>query len=212
MMFEQHTPFDAYASKRVSFILTTKNRAERLDRVLTLAQEYVKPEDELIIVDGLSTDHTVEVINRHSDIVDILISEPDLNASHALNKGILLSRGKYIRPICDDDVLHPEAMEQAIRVLEEHPEVDLLVCGGTRQKEECIYPFYLPPGTDYGRSVEDLFRYGVCGAGFIIRRSAISLIGLIPMGVATDGAFVAQSISRGGNVKFCRINLFHHPI
>ena len=212
MIFEQHTPFDAYASKRVSFILTTKNRAERLDRVLTLAREYVQPEDELIVVDGLSTDHTVEVINRHSNLVDIFLSEPDISCAHALNKGILLSRGRYIRHICDDDLTHPDAMEQAIQVLEEHPEVDLLVCGGTKQRGEHIYVVCLPPGTNYGKSVEDAFRYGSCGAGFIIKRSAIPLIGLLPIGAAADVGFVVQSISRGANVKFCRIKLYHHPI
>ena len=212
MIFEQRTPFDAYTSKRVSFILTTKNRAERLDSVLTLAREYVKPEDELIVVDGLSTDHTIEVINQHSDMVDVFVSEPDVNTAHALNKGILLSRGKYIRQICDDDVLYPEGLEQAIQVMEKHPEVDLLVCGGTKRKGEHIWTVWLPPGTNYGKSVEDVFRYKAAGVGFIIRRSALPLIGLHPLGTAGDNEFVLQSISRGANVKFCRINLYHHPI
>jgi len=211
-MVKEQVTFDANLSKRVSFIVPTKNRANYLDRTLTLAREFVKPVDELIIVDGLSTDHTVEVINRHSDIVSLFLSEPDISAGHALNKGILLSRGMYIRHIPDDDVLCPEGLDQAIEVLERHSEIDLLVCGGTKQSGASVYAVCLPLGIDYGKSMEDPFRYGACGAGFIIRRSAIPLIGLIPIGPASDIEYVVQSISRGGNVKFCRIKLYHHPI
>lgn len=205
--------FEAHSSKRVSFILTTKNRAEYLKKTLELHRELIHPDDELIVIDGLSTDHTSEVVNRYADIVDTFISEPDLSAMHASNKGILISQGKYIKQLTDDDVIYPEAMEQAIQVLEEHPEVDLLVCGGTRQIGDHFSAVYLPPGVNYGKRVEDVFRYGACGVGFVIRRSSLSKIGLFhPTNLVPDNEFVLRAISRGANVKFCRINLFNHPI
>lgn len=212
MKLPEKSTFEAYASKRVSFIITAKNRAEYLQKTLELHRELIKPDDELIIIDGCSTDHTSEVVNQYADQVDIFISEPDLSPGHALSKGMLVSRGKYIKQLPDDDVIYPAAMEQAIQVLEEHPEVDLLVCGGTRQRGDKITTVWLPPGTNYGSAMEDVFTYGACGIGFVIRRSALPLIGLYPLGIADDREFAIHAIENGANVKFCRINLFHHVI
>lgn len=205
--------FESHASKRVSFVLATKNRAERLQKTLEMHRELVHPDDELIIIDGLSTDHTAEVVNQYADLVDVFISEPDTCPAHAFNKGMLLSRGKYIKLQTDDDVIYPEAMEQAVQVLEEHPEVDLLMCGGTRQRGDQLSTVYVPPGTNYGEKVETVFRYGASGVGFIIRRSTLARIGLFETtNWVADKDLVLRAVSQGANVKFCRINLFHHPI
>lgn len=205
--------FEATASKRVSFILTTKNRADFLKETLEKHRSLIHPEDELIIIDGLSTDHTAEIVRQHADIVDIFVSEPDSSPAHALNKGILLAHGKYVKQLPDDDIVYPEAMEKAIQVLEEHPEVDLLVCGGTRIIGDRSSLVYLPPGYNYGRSVMNVFDHGACGTGFIFRRSVFSLIGLLhPTNAVADQEIVLRAITRGANVKFCRINLFYHRI
>lgn len=207
------TNLEALASKRVSFIIFTKNRSAYLEKALALSRKLIHPDDELIIVDGLSTDYTAEVVNNYADLVNIFISEPDISANHAFNKGILLSRGKYIKHLSDDDEFYPEGMEQAIKVLEAHPEVDILYCGGIRQRGEIISNVYVPPGVNYGKSVKDVFLYGASGVGFVYRRSALSRIGLIhPTDLDADQEIILRAISRGANVKFCRINLFYHPI
>jgi glycosyltransferase involved in cell wall biosynthesis len=212
-MKPQKTNFEAYASKTVSFIITTKNREGYLKKALERCRELITAEDELIIVDGLSTDHTAEVVNQYGDMVDVFISESDKSGAHALNKGILIARGKYIKQLPDDDIIYPEPMAQAIKVLEQHPEVDILYCGGTRQIGERLSDVYIAPGINYGKSVEDVFRYGATGVGFIYRRSSLSRIGLIhPTDVVADNEIILRAIARGANVKFCRIKLFHHKI
>ncbi|RJQ36245.1 MAG: glycosyltransferase [Dehalococcoidia bacterium] len=197
----------------VSFVLATKNRAEYLRKTLEAQRELFGPGAELIIVDGLSADSTPDVVKKYSDVVTLFISEPDKGTADAWNKGILLSRGKYIKPLTDDDVIHKGGMEQAIAVLERHPEVDMLVCGGTRHWGERVVPVWLPPGNNYGRSVKDVFKYGASGIGFVIRRTVFSKIGLFDVeNLANDREFALRAISHGVNVKFCRINLYHHPI
>ena len=52
MKLPEKSTFEAYASKRVSFIIMTKNRAEHLQKTLELHRELIKPDDELIIIDG----------------------------------------------------------------------------------------------------------------------------------------------------------------
>jgi glycosyltransferase involved in cell wall biosynthesis len=205
--------FDTYSPKRVTYILATKNRASQLSTTLDAIRQYITPMDELIVVDGLSNDGTRAVIERNSDIVNKFISEPDQNAAHAFNKGLMLAQGRYIKAGSDDDILHAEGMEQAVNVMDQHPEVDVLVCGGTKQiLDDPIFEVWLPPGINYGKSTEDVFRYGGAGVGFVIRRNSLPLIGLVPSTLAADLAFLLEAIDRGAIVRFCRINLYHHPI
>ena len=205
--------FQNLSSRRVSFIIATKNRFEFIGKALEMTRELLGPEDELIVVDGASTDGTAEVVASFGGLIDTFISEPDVSPSHALNKGMLVARGKYIKQITDDDEYFPDAMEQAIEVLEGHPEVDVLLCGGIRQIGATKSPVYMSSGVNFGKSPEDVFKYGVCGCGFLFRRSVLSQIGLqSSMSIAADGEYIARAIYRGATVKFCRINLFHHPI
>ena len=71
----------------------------------------------------------------------------------------------------------------------------------------------MPGGVNYGENIEAVFRYGACGVGFLIRRSALARIGLFETtNWVADKEFVLRAVSREASVKFCRINLFHHPI
>lgn len=212
LMTQDYT-LQRHATRRVSFILPTRNRAQFIGKALDMARRLVGPEDELIVVDGGSTDGTAEIIASYGDMVDIFISEPDASAIHALNKGMLVAGGKYIKWLTDDDEFFPKAMEQAIQVLEAYQEVDILLCGGTRQRDGEISLIYVPAGTNYGKSSEDVFKYTGSGMGIIIRRNILTQVGLINYpGVASDGEFIARAIANKANVKFCRINLFHHSI
>ncbi len=172
-------------------------------------KDFIKADDELIIIDGNSADATREVAEKFRDIIDVFISEPDNSPAHALNKGILLAQGKYVHQLADDDITYSDAMDRAISVLEAHPEADLLVCGGSKGKYGF---FYVEPDTNYGKSPDDAIRYGACGAGFIMRRSAFAKGGLHPTGWAADAELVAEWIAKGCGVRFCRINLFYHKI
>ncbi|MCH7706167.1 MAG: glycosyltransferase [Chloroflexi bacterium] len=108
-----HT-FQDYATKRISYVLPTRNKAQFIGKALEIAKRLVGPEDELIVVDGGSTDGTAEIVASYGDLVDVFISEPDLSPSHASNKGMLTARGRYIKWLTDDDEFFPEAMEQAV--------------------------------------------------------------------------------------------------
>ena len=206
--------FDSYCKKRVSFILPTMNRAHLLASALERCRGIKGPNDELLVIDGLSRDNTREVVEKYRDIVDIFVSERDVSSPHAHNKGYLLAAGKYIKELSDDDLFYPEAIEQAIHVMDEHPDIDLLICGGTKEKHGKTWNSYVPPGVNYGKSVADVFIHECSGGvGHFIRRSSLARLGIIyPERMNCDGALVVEVISRGGMVKFCRINSYHHRI
>ncbi len=212
-MFDQaKTTFDAYARKRVSFVLVTKNRGKNLDETLARSKALIRPQDELVIVDGGSQDETAAVIEKYRDLVDVFVTEPDMHAMHAHNKAILLASGTYVRLLTDNDIFHPEGIETAVRVMEENPEIDLLLCGGVKEYRGRKRPVYVPPGADYGKKPEDAFIYrgADTGVGHFIRRSAFAKAGLIGVTVNADKEFVLRCIASGCTVRFARINSYHH--
>lgn len=204
--------FDEISPKRISYILATKNRSSFLKGALQRLKVLVGPQDELLVIDGGSTDGTLEVVKGFGGLVNVFVSEPDDNAYEASNKGIMLARGKFVYVIADDDVVHSEGMRKAIGTLEANPQIDLLLCGGTKQfGSGSVFYFYVPSDANYGHRPEDTIIYGATGSGLVARRRIFSKIGL-QGGLAADGELVTKCIANGGIVKFCRINLFHQTI
>jgi glycosyltransferase involved in cell wall biosynthesis len=58
---------------------------------------------EYIIIDGGSTDKTMEIVESHSDFISVIVSEPDHGLYDAMNKGLALARGRYVHFLNADD-------------------------------------------------------------------------------------------------------------
>ena len=76
--------FFSNTTKRISFVLTTKNRASYLKEALKAAKDLIGPDDELIIIDGNSKDETQEIVRNNSDFIDIFVSEDVITYSRKL--------------------------------------------------------------------------------------------------------------------------------
>jgi len=205
--------FESNLLKRISFILTTKNRAPYLRKALENISQLIGPSDELIIIDGNSTDGTKEIIQNNLQLIDIFVSEPDESQAHAYNKGLLLSRGKYICYLTDDDFVYHEAVEQAVEIMDNNLDIDVLIPGGMKEKNGKEWNVYMPKGSDFGKNVKSLYTNNWCGIGSFIRTKSIAKAGLSDAFCeALDYSYIAQCISRGLNVKFARINMYYHRI
>ena len=73
---------------------------------------------EYLVVDGGSTDQTVEVIERYSDRIDWWVSEPDEGQTDAIDKGLERATGDVIAYINSDDYYLPGAFDTALGALE----------------------------------------------------------------------------------------------
>jgi len=205
--------FQSLATKRTTFVLATKNRSRFLSRALTRAKELRQSDDELIVIDGGSRDDTLQVLRASSDFIDAIVSEPDFSEAHAINKGLLLARGLYIKLLTDDDVIYATGMKAALELMDNNPSVDIMICGGTKIVGGKPVTAYVPPGSGYGSSVESVFKYGACGIGLVLRRSALARTGLMnPNAVSVDQDYVVRAIASGAKVVFARIHLYEHPI
>ncbi|MDN3517826.1 glycosyltransferase family 2 protein [Aquisalimonas lutea] len=77
---------------------------------------------EYIVIDGGSTDGTVDFIRENEDTIDYWKSEPDTGIYNAMNKGIGLAMGKIIGLVNADDVIYPSAVADVVDVLTRHPD------------------------------------------------------------------------------------------
>ncbi len=197
--------------KRVSYVLATKNRAKFLEKTLENTKKLLTPEDELIIVDGNSTDDTPKVLEKYKSIINKVITGDDDNAAHALNKGYLNSIGTYVKQLPDDDIIYPDEMQRALKYMDEHPDIDLLVCGGI--KRDGLGDKLITSPEDYGHETDDVFKYGACGAGFIHRRESFAKYGLLDTEFADiDQEIAVRIIAMGGVVKFFPSRHYLHAI
>lgn len=78
---------------------------------------------EYIIIDGGSTDGTIDIIKRYSDFIDYWKSEPDKGIADAFNKGIALSNGEIIGIINSDDWYESDTVESIVNQLRSYPAI-----------------------------------------------------------------------------------------
>ncbi|AJI46845.1 glycosyltransferase [Francisella philomiragia] len=99
-------------------VITVCYNSERtMQRTLQSIKDQTYKNIEYIIIDGGSTDKTLEIISNYSDIVNILVSEPDNGIYDAMNKGIKLATGDYIGFLNSDDYYTNDIFEEYNNVL-----------------------------------------------------------------------------------------------
>ena len=111
---------------KVSIITPVYNRVGMIDLTIqsVLSQDY--PNVEYIIIDGGSTDGTVDIIRKYADQLAYWVSEPDNGMYHAIMKGMAMATGEVVAWINSDDMYHTNALHIVGQIFAQQPEVDWL--------------------------------------------------------------------------------------
>lgn len=110
----------------ISIVTPSYNQGHYIEETIqsVLAQDY--PHIEYLIVDGGSTDNTVNIIKKYENKLAWWISEKDKGQTDAINKGFARAKGDILAWINSDDTYEPGAVAAAVKYLKELPRVGMV--------------------------------------------------------------------------------------
>lgn len=112
-----------------TMITGTYNSEKYLEETIQSVINQSYKNVEYIIIDGASTDRTLDIVKRYDNKIDYWISEKDKGIYNAMNKGVSLASGDIIGIINSDDWLESYAIEEVVDVSKKIPEKDFVIHG-----------------------------------------------------------------------------------
>jgi glycosyltransferase involved in cell wall biosynthesis len=161
----------------VSIVTPSYNQAEYLEDTIrsVLAQEY--PNLEYLIVDGGSTDGSLEIIQKYADQLAWWVSEPDDGQADAINKGLRRARGKVVAWLNSDDLYLPGAILKAVSMMQENSGL-AMVYGDAVTIDPYGRPINRLAFGDW--KLGDLMRFRIiCQPAVFMRRTALEQAGYL---------------------------------
>ncbi len=154
----------------ISIITVIKNKSKFIQETIDSIKNQKYKNIEYIIIDGVSTDGSLEIIKKNLEFIDYFVCEPDLGNYDAINKALSLCTGDLIGIVNADDILLPDATSILIDYYNKYPEVDLFF--GSVKKHWGTISGYYPKKIKYS-----WFFYTSHSTGFFIKKNAAEING-----------------------------------
>jgi glycosyltransferase involved in cell wall biosynthesis len=117
----------------ISLITPTRNQAAYLGQTIASVRAQDLPPIEWIVVDGMSTDATPEILSAITDMSGLrIIREPDSGQSDAIDKGMKMATGEIVGWLNSDDLLLPGALRAVAEGFARHPEAVAIYGAGRK--------------------------------------------------------------------------------
>lgn len=162
---------------KISIVTPSFNQGRYIEETIrsVLLQNY--PNLEYIIIDGGSTDNSVEIIKKYERWISYWVSEPDNGQTHAINKGIEICSGEVFNWLNSDDLLSPKSLYHIGKSIHENPKNDVF-CYSIYYLRGQEFTWLNPPTYYNPKSVQKTLELGTVNQpGMYYKRSALELIG-----------------------------------
>jgi glycosyltransferase involved in cell wall biosynthesis len=161
----------------VSIVTPSYNQGRFLEATLRSVLEQDYPSIEYLVVDGASTDDSVDIIRRYTDRLTWWVSERDTGQSEAINKGLHRARGEIVGWLNSDDVYLPGAVSAAVAAFRASPAA-AVVYGDALAIDAEGRSFNLMHLRQY--SLVDLMAFNIiCQPATFMRRSVLEQVGYL---------------------------------
>lgn len=114
----------------ISIITPSYNQGQYLEETILSVLDQDYPNLEYIIIDGDSSDKSVEIIKKYEQYITYWVSEQDNGQTHAINKGFRKATGDIIAWINSDDIYFKGVFEKVSQVFSNNPDIDVLYSNG----------------------------------------------------------------------------------
>ncbi|QDU60976.1 Hyaluronan synthase [Planctomycetes bacterium Pan216] len=117
---------DADDLPTISIVVPSYNQVEFLEETLESIDDQAYSKCQTIVVDGASTDGSLEVLERWDRKLHYWVSEPDEGPAHAINKGFTVATGDIVGWLASDDLLSADALRHVAKAFADNPDLDMV--------------------------------------------------------------------------------------
>ena len=191
-----------------SLLTVSYNSVDYIEEALqSVASQSIMP-DQYIIVDGGSTDGTLDVVSKYKDIVTLIVSESDDGIYHAMNKGLWLATSEYFGILNSDDVLFDrDVISDLKKASYESPPI---IYGNIRYRARESLDIVRDWRTGHGQLQDFEKGWHPPHTGFFAKTSLCKAVGGFDqsMEVAADFDFMLKVFSEAGNKEAVWLNRY----
>lgn len=181
---------------RISVITPSYNQGEHIEESIlsVISQNY--PNLEYIIIDGGSTDNSVEIIKKYEEHLAYWCSKPDKGIYDAMNKGSKRATGEWLYFLGTDDRMCTNVLRQIFIENQYHQSVDFLYGNVLLVPSKKLY------GKRY--SFNDLAKRTICHQAIFVKKTVLHKVGYfnISYKIAADYAFVIKCFGKSEFIKY----------
>lgn len=191
---------------KISIVTPSYNQGRFIEQTILSVINQNYPNLEYIIIDGGSTDETIDIIKKYETYFSYWVSEPDRGQSHAINKGLEKCTGEIFNWLNSDDWYLPGALFEIASKFVDKPSV--VVVSGYENHIQIDGKVVLRKGTFLSKTIsQTIERCEVTQPSTFFRLSAVKTIGPLPEDIhfIMDGELWVRLLLMYGQECFCKI-------
>ena len=113
------------AKPKISIITVSYNSVKTIEQSILSVLNQTYSNIDYIIIDGGSTDGTIDIIKKYQNQISFWVSEPDKGIYDAMNKGVEIAKGDFVGILNSDDWYEKDTLNKVVNYINLHSEVDV---------------------------------------------------------------------------------------